>query len=393
MMGSSATYQRGTATRRALRPHLDALEGRLVMSSAASLHAAYANRSAELGTISGQVMDGTTGVGLRHVRLQLINAAGAVVERTATDAAGQYQFHVRQNGAYVVHEVTPRRYVQTTPAFGTAVPVGAFAPGFGNGSYNYSSTNTDPAAGPVGPAGWANIAPAGFEPFESPINLSGPTTDLARVLSVNYNNAVPKQLLNNGHQLQVQFTSTANDTITAAGQVYNLAQFHYHDPAETTVRRHANALEEHFVNLSASGAEAVVTVFLKVGAHNNALDPILNAAAASLTTPNSTVKIPSQVSFAGLLPTSTRGWFYQGSLTTPPLSQPVYWYVFQQPITLDARQLQQYEQVAAGSNFLPNARPVQPLDGRRLNEVDYDVNFQNTSVVGMNFDLTPRYPS
>ncbi len=81
------------------------------------------------------------------------------------------------------------------------------------------------------------------------------------------------------------------------------------------------------------------------------------------------------------------GWYFQGSLTTPPLSQVVNWVVYASPITLDYAQLQQYEQVANASGFLPNARPVQPTDGRQLNEINYQVDFQNQSLAGLNFSL------
>jgi carbonic anhydrase len=36
-----------------------------------------------------------------------------------------------------------------------------------------------------------------------------------------------------------------------------------------------------------------------------------------------------------------QGWFYEGSLTTPTLAQPVNWVVFSTPITLDFAQRQQ----------------------------------------------------
>ena len=228
-------------------------------------------------------------------------------------------------------------------------------------------------------------------PFESPINLTGAPTNLSSVLSINYNSSVPTQIVNNGHQFQVQFPTSNNpaDTISVGGTVYNLSQFHYHDPSETTVNGQGYSMEEHFVNTSASGAETVVAVFLQLGAHNSALDPILNAATANLSKPNSSTKITTPINFAGLLPSSMQGYFYEGSLTTPPLSQVVNWFVLSTPITLDFAQLQQYEAVASGSNFLPNNRPLQPTDGRQLNEIDYDVNFQSQYIANLNFVVTP----
>ena len=107
--------------------------------------------------------------------------------------------------------------------------------------------------------------------------------------------------------------------------------------------------------------------------------------------PGRSTTAPTPIHFAGLLPSSMQGWFYQGSLTAPPLSQPINWFVFSTPITLSYAQLQQYEQVARASGFLPNARPTQPLDGRRINEFNYDVNIQNQTVAGLNFTLGRRF--
>jgi carbonic anhydrase len=133
----------------------------------------------------------------------------------------------------------------------------------------------------------------------------------------------------------------------------------------------------------------VLAVFFEVGAHNDALDPILKAATTSLTSPGSSTTIPDSIHLDGLLPSSLEGWYYQGSLTTPPLSLPVEFFVFATPITLDAAQLAQYESVANGAGFLPNARPIQPLDGRRLNELNYNVDFKDQSITGLNFGFSP----
>src|SRR5207249_916718 len=131
--------------------------------------------------------------------------------------------------------------------------------------------------------------------------ITGPTVDLGQVLKVSYTNTVPSAIVNNGHQIQVQFpANNTTDTITLNGQQYSLAQFHYHDPSEHTVNGQGFSMEEHFVNTSASGAETVLAVFLQLGAHNKALDPILNAATASLTTPNTKTTIATPIDFTGL---------------------------------------------------------------------------------------------
>jgi carbonic anhydrase len=88
------------------------------------------------------------------------------------------------------------------------------------------------------------------------------------------------------------------------------------------------------------------------------------------------------------LPSSLQGWFYEGSLTTPPLSQVYNWLVLATPITLDYAQLKQYEAVAGGAGFLPNNLPTRPLDGRTVNQFNIQVNYAGGIVAEANFTFT-----
>ena len=373
--------------RRAATPACEALESRTVMSTF----------GAPFGTISGGVINEFTGQGVPHVQIQLINAAGRVIGRTATNSAGLYLFNVKDDGAYVVRELTPRHYLQLTPTFANSAPTGSFdtatvgtTSAQQSASWNYGF-GANPAAGPVGPYAWDTVAPAAAWPFQSPINITGKSIDLASILSINYNANVPSKAIDNGHQIQVQFpTNNPADTITLLGQTSDLAQFHYHFPSETTVNGRHFTGEEHFVNVDpVTGAETFVAVFLQLGPHNAALQPILDAATANLGKSGSSTTSLGAIDFAGLLPQNTQGWFYIGSLTTPPASQPVNWLVFKTPITLDVNQLAQYQAVASSGGFLPNARPGQPLDGRIVNELDNQVVLAGAGLAGVNFGVVP----
>jgi hypothetical protein len=146
--------------RRPLSPAVEALEVRTVLSASASLshqvlvHALAARTQAVvqpiLGTIQGRVTNDVTGRGVNNVKVELINANGTVVLSTITHAGGQYRFRVRQDGPYVVHAVTPRRFVQTSPTFASTAPVGSYAtnPATGNPTPPRRGTTTPATATP-----------------------------------------------------------------------------------------------------------------------------------------------------------------------------------------------------------------------------------------------------
>jgi carbonic anhydrase len=355
--------------------------------SAGEDHAELAHPQAAsgIGTISGTVSNSQTGRPLRHVQVQLINANGFVARRALTGARGRYAFKVFTNGPYVVREVLPRRWMQTSPTFIDTAPTGKYAPGFGSKSWTYNTGNNNPANGPVGVYGWNVVAPAGNLPFESPINITVPPIDLSRYVSVNLPNT-QANVVNNGHELRVQF-SGSSPTMNLDGTTFTLQQLHFHDPSEDQVNGSGYPMEEHLVFKSATGALTVLAVFLQLGAPNPSLQPILNAAPASPTSSGPAPSQPAPISFSALVPSSLQGWFFQGSLTAPPLSQPVNWLVLSTPVTLSFAQLQQYEAIARTGGFLPNARPTQPLDGRQVNQFNFNVNFQNQSVTGLNFGV------
>src|SRR5262249_15000719 len=159
---------------------------------------------------------------------------------------------------------------------------------------------------------------------------------------------------------------------------FNLANIHYHDPEENSIVGAAPAaMEEHFVLQSpvvngTGGGEVVLAVLLQLGLTPNAtFDKLFGALAGLGTTGGSTLPGSSigAINFADLLPANMQGWFYPGSLTTPPLSTPVSWFVFASPIEIDQQELTAYEAYARSVGFLPNARPVQDQAGRTFNDL------------------------
>ncbi len=304
------------------------------------------------------VTNDVTGVGVRNDKVALYNSNGRTVAIAYTSATGYYQFGITQIGAFVVRQFTPKGYVQTSPTF----------------------TNLPPAAG---------------YPFQSPINITGKAINLASVLKVGYTPndstgaTIEPDPSTPAHGLEVSFVPSNSDYVTAGGTVYQLTQFHFHSPSEDLINGKSTNLEIHFVNQSADGGISVLAVFVKLGAHNYALDPILKAMNPAPTAPRSPLPVTGPINFAGILPKSMQGWYYQGSLTTGAYAGPLNWFVFQKPITLDLNQFKTYVTFAKAEGFYPNARATQPLNGRLLNVLTNQVYFTGMSQNDENFSIGP----
>jgi len=113
----------------------------------------------------------------------------------------------------------------------------------------------------------------------------------------------------------------------------------------------------HFVHKNADGALAVVAVLLKQGNQN----ALVKTLWANLPPEKETEKVVEKVSIdaARLLPKNHAYYTFAGSLTTPPCSEGVTWFVLVSPMQVSEAQVARF-----GKIYSANARPVQPLNGR-----------------------------
>jgi carbonic anhydrase len=70
-----------------------------------------------------------------------------------------------------------------------------------------------------------------------------------------------------------------------------------------------------------------------------------------------------KINAADLLPPNTAYCTYAGSLTTPPCSEGVTWFVLKTPMDVSPEQIHTFADI-----YLDNARPIQPIDGRVVKE-------------------------
>jgi carbonic anhydrase len=214
--------------------------------------------------------------------------------------------------------------------------------------------------GDAGPAHWGDLSAdykacsAGHE--QSPIDIERTFHASSAPPLMRYG-PTPLKIVNNGHTVQVNYAP--GSSLVTDGKTYQLVQFHFHSPSEHRIEGKAYAMEVHLVHRAEDGSLAVVALLLKEGAANPFLETIWPSVPAEA---DHEVDVPgASVDVADLMPERSGFLYYEGSLTTPPCSEGVRWFV------MDATGTVSKEQVA---RFLAlvheNARPVQPLGGRQV---------------------------
>jgi carbonic anhydrase len=139
---------------------------------------------------------------------------------------------------------------------------------------------------------------------------------------------------------------------------YKLVRFHFHAPNEEKINGKNYPLVAHLVHKSADGKLAVVAVLFNIGAENEALKNVFDNMPAKT---GETKSLEGPIDIASLLPADRGYYTYMGSLTIPPCSEGVHWYVMKNPVTLSSQQLAAFKKL-----YAMNARPVQPLNGRKV---------------------------
>ncbi len=167
----------------------------------------------------------------------------------------------------------------------------------------------------------------------------------------------PLKIVDNGHTIEVFIPP--GSFITVGGKRYELLQFHFHHPSENKLNGRAFPLELHLVHQDAEGKLAVVGVLLADGKANSVIAEIwkyLPKEKDKESAPDGVTVDPS-----GLVPANHAYYTFAGSLTTPPCSEEVTWFLLRTPGTVDKPEVK-----AFATEYPDNARPPQPLNGRTV---------------------------
>ena len=210
-------------------------------------------------------------------------------------------------------------------------------------------------SGEMGPDRWGKEFPTCAKgKSQSPLDIVGPFVKARTSVSADYKEG-PLKILNNGHTIQVNVPPGSKLRIDA--KPYELLQFHFHRPSEEKIEGKPLSMVVHFVHKGADGKLVVLGVLLKEGNEN----PGIKSLWANMPLKEGPEATPEGVKFnpGSLLPREFDFFSYEGSLTTPPCTEGVRFFILKSTVNVSAAQV-------AAFPFDANARPVQSRNGREI---------------------------
>lgn len=211
-------------------------------------------------------------------------------------------------------------------------------------NWNYGTNN--------GPTHWKEFSSTcGKGIHQSPVNIiPGKTLKMNHAYDLTMHDDITglAKVIDNGHSIKV--TPEHGGHIKLHGEIFDLLQYHFHGKSEHTIDGKRFAMVAHMVHQNPKTKQlAVVAVFFEEGAKNKVLEKIINHV-------GSTVQLDAQ----DFVPLQTEHYYhYIGSLTTPPCSENVQWYLLKQPQEASEEQIKHFRKF-----YVDNERPVQELHDR-----------------------------
>ncbi len=217
--------------------------------------------------------------------------------------------------------------------------------------------------GETGPEHWAEFerdSDCGGQ-FQSPVNIisvNAQADSSLKPLDIHYSAETKiHEVINNGHSIQYNFDS--GDYINYKGDTYKLKQIHFHEGSEHTINGIRYPLVIHMVHVNDNNQFLVLAVMAKEGVNSKPftfLENYLPLEKGESKAVNASFNLNEN------LPDNKGYYHYIGSLTTPPCTEGVNWFVFKNPITVSL------DQVKMLRNLMPlnNYRNEQPLNGRKI---------------------------
>lgn len=204
---------------------------------------------------------------------------------------------------------------------------------------------------------------------QSPINIDtqSMTEDGSHKVTMHFGDQVNK-IENLGHTVQLDFQE--GSSISVDDTTFNFIQCHFHTPSEHLINGMTYPMEMHIVNVMPDENKEdeiqylVIGALFKEGKENKFLADFLNKIPKEAHTSSDleagTVKLAD---LFGAMPKDLLGhtYHYRGSLTTPPYTESVRWYITKHIFEASAEQIEAINKIEGN-----NARHVQATYGRTV---------------------------
>lgn len=251
------------------------------------------------------------------------------------------------------------------------ISVGALAPMVSSAQWKTHWTYE----GATGAAHWSQLDPdyavcnVGKE--QSPIDIQSAEKAELPALRFESKSGPLKYLVNNGYTVRVDYHDApgTGNILTVGDERYRLTQFHFHHPSEEYIHGKPFDMVAHLMYRSSDGKVVGVAVLLKTGRANATIRELWE----HMPTTESKVladfshqeeEIPGvEINPSGLLPRDLGYYMYMGSVTGPPCTEGVTWYVLKTPVDVSAAQIDAFAKL-----YPHDVRPLQPLNGRVVKE-------------------------
>ncbi|KAJ5233499.1 uncharacterized protein N7469_005265 [Penicillium citrinum] len=172
--------------------------------------------------------------------------------------------------------------------------------------------------------------------YQSPININSEIHSGRGGISIQIPSA-SADFENLGTTVEVALSNGLLFTPTGR---YNLAQFHFHTPSEHRIHEEEYPLEVHFVFKNPAGRVAVVGFVFEIteNRRGNALFENIFSQVHKIASPGTSVRL-NRLMFGDLAAhlESNPVYQYSGSLTTPPCTEGVSWFVSSKPLALSTK--------------------------------------------------------
>ena len=142
------------------------------------------------------------------------------------------------------------------------------------------------------------------------------------------------------------------------GEQFELLQFHAHVPSEHWIDGKQFMMEAHYVHRNTNGQLAVIAMLYNEGISNPKLDEQVDAIPAEV---GKTVPFVISLSDLQIISINKDYYRYNGSLTTPPCSEAVRWYVLKEQHSISRERRDIFNRLIGD-----DARGPQPINARPI---------------------------